>query len=117
MTGGVIVVLGTVGRNVGAGMTGGLAYFLDEDASFNEKVNPEIIKIQRIKTAAGEAQLKNLIESHVERTGSQKGRTILENWSTYLGQFWQAVPPSEANSPETNLEAEREEEKTLTSVQ
>jgi glutamate synthase (ferredoxin) len=117
MTGGVIVVLGSVGRNVGAGMTGGLAYFLDEDGSFSEKFNPEIIKIQRVKTAAGEAQLKGLIEAHVTRTGSRKGQTLLENWSTYLPQFWQAVPPSEADSPETNPEAQLAEEKTLTSVQ
>lgn len=117
MTGGVIVVLGTVGRNVGAGMTGGLAYFLDEDGSFAEKINPEIIKIQRVKTAAGEAQLKDLIEAHVAHTNSQKGKMILENWSTYLPQFWQAVPPSEANSRETNPDAQLEPEKTLTSVQ
>ncbi|GFE70244.1 glutamate synthase-related protein [Chroococcus sp. FPU101] len=116
MTGGVIVVLGTVGRNVGAGMTGGIGYFLDEDDSFTDKINPEIIKIQRVKTAAGEEQLKGLIEAHVARTNSQKGKMILENWSTYLPKFWQAVPPSEANSPETNPDFKLEEEKTLTSV-
>ncbi len=112
MTGGVIVVLGSVGRNVGAGMTGGLAYFLDEDGSFSEKVNPEIIKIQRVGTVAGEAQLKGLIEAHVAATSSAKGKAILEDWSTYLGKFWQAVPPSESNSPESQSETE----KTLTSV-
>lgn len=116
MTGGVIVVLGTVGRNIGAGMTGGLAYFLDEDDSLSDKVNTEIIKIQRVRTAAGEAQLKGLIEAHVARTGSQKGQMILDHWSTYLPQFWQAVPPSEANSPETNPDVQLEPEKTLTSV-
>ncbi|MDV2998845.1 MAG: Ferredoxin-dependent glutamate synthase 2 [Chroococcopsis gigantea SAG 12.99] len=112
MTGGVIVVLGSVGRNVGAGMTGGLAYFLDEDGSFGEKVNPEIIKIQRVETEAAQAQLKGLVEAHVAATGSGKGKAILADWSTYAGQFWQAVPPSESNSPE----ARNETEKTLTSV-
>jgi glutamate synthase (ferredoxin) len=63
MTGGVVVVLGRVGRNVGAGMTGGLAYLLDEDGSFPTKVNPEIVKVQRVITPAGEAQLKALIEA------------------------------------------------------
>jgi glutamate synthase (ferredoxin) len=110
MTGGVIVVLGNVGRNVGAGMTGGLAYFLDEDGSFPAKVNPEIIKIQRITTPAGEQQLKDLIQAHADRTGSPKARMILANWSEYLPQFWQAVPPSEADSPETNPEAVVERE-------
>jgi len=98
MTGGVIVVLGTVGRNVGAGMTGGLAYFLDEDGSFPQKVNGEIVKIQRVSTAAGEGQLKDLIVAHVEKTGSKKARAILHDWQSYLGQFWQVVPPSEADS-------------------
>jgi glutamate synthase (ferredoxin) len=98
MTGGVIVVLGQVGRNVGAGMTGGLAYFLDEDGSLAQKVNKEIIKIQRVQTPAGAAQLQSLISNHVERTGSPKGKQILAHWDTYLPQFWQAVPPSEAES-------------------
>jgi len=104
MTGGVIVVLGTVGRNVGAGMTGGLAYFLDEEGNFPEKVNPEIVKLQRVITAAGEAQLKGLITAHVEKTGSKKGQMILDNWESMLPKFWQAVPPSEAESAEAKVE-------------
>jgi glutamate synthase (ferredoxin) len=118
MTGGAIVVLGKVGRNVGAGMTGGLAYFLDEDDSFPPKVNQEIVKIQRIISSAGEKQLKDLISAHLEQTGSPKARMILGRWEYYLGKFWQAVPPSEANTLETNAEANvGSEPKTLTSVQ
>ena len=115
MTGGVIVVLGNVGRNVGAGMTGGLAYFLDEDGTFLAKVNPEIVKIQRVTAPAGEQQLKGLIQAHAERTGSPKAKMILENWSEYLPQFWQVVPPSEADSPEANPDTVEERE--LTPVQ
>ncbi|MGA9377570.1 MAG: glutamate synthase-related protein, partial [Phormidium sp.] len=106
MTGGVIVVLGRVGRNVGAGMTGGLAYFLDEDSSFSKKVNGEIVKVQRVLTLAGEAQLKELITAHAECTGSKKAKLILEHWQSYLPMFWQVVPPSEADSPEANLSNE-----------
>lgn len=102
MTGGTIVVLGSVGRNVGAGMTGGLAYFLDEDGSFTEKVNPEIIKVQRVCTPAGEEQLKSLLEAHAEKTGSPKAKALLADWANALPKFWQAVPPSEADSPEAN---------------
>ena len=102
MTGGTVVVLGPVGRNVGAGMTGGLAYFLDEDGNFPTLVNPEIVKVQRVITPAGEAQLKALIEAHVAHTGSAKAQRILDNWSEYLPKFWQVVPPSEADSPEAN---------------
>ncbi len=111
MTGGVVVVLGKTGRNVGAGMTGGIAYFLDEEDNFPAKVNTEIVAYQRIVSKAGEAQLKALIEAHVQRTGSQKAHKILYNWETYLPKFWQIVPPSEAETAEVS-----EEQKTLTSI-
>jgi glutamate synthase (ferredoxin) len=114
MTGGVIVVLGKVGRNVGAGMTGGLAYFLDEDNSFPQLVNPEIVKIQRVVTEAGAKQLHELIQNHGDRTGSPKAKMILDNWSEYLPKFWQVVPPSEAESLEANPQAVME--KQLSSV-
>ncbi|WP_099238404.1 glutamate synthase large subunit [Synechococcus sp. BDU 130192] len=113
MTGGVIVVLGDVGRNVGAGMTGGLTYILDEHNTLPEKMNTEIVNIQRVGTAAGEKQLKDLITAHAEKTGSPKAKAILANWASYLPQFWQVVPPSEADSPEANVNAAA---KQLTSV-
>lgn len=114
MTGGVIVVLGKVGRNVGAGMTGGLAYFLDEENCFPQLVNPEIVKIQRVVTEAGAKQLHELIKNHCDRTGSPKAKMILDNWSEYLPKFWQVVPPSEAESLEANPQAVLE--KQLSSV-
>ena len=113
MTGGVLAVLGKVGRNVGAGMTGGIGYFLDEDGSFPEKVNPEIVKIQRIVAEAGKKQLKAMITAHVAKTGSSKGQEILDNWDSYLGKFWQVVPPSEADSAVANPDTAVQE---LTSV-
>ncbi len=109
MTGGTIVVLGRTGRNVGAGMTGGLAYFLDGDGSFQSKVNPEIVKVQRVTAPAGEQQLKELIEAHADRTNSPKAKAILANWSDYLPKFWQVVPPSEKDTPEANPDAEVKE--------
>ncbi|MCS6812138.1 MAG: glutamate synthase large subunit [Cyanobacteria bacterium] len=115
MTGGVVVVLGRVGRNVGAGMTGGLAYILDEDNTVATKLNPEIVKLQRVQTDAGEQQLRTLIQAHYDRTRSRKAQTILANWATFLPQFWQVVPPSEADSPEVNANAVTE--KVLSSVQ
>ncbi len=108
MTGGVVVVLGKVGRNVGAGMTGGLGYFLDEDGRFSELVNREIVKIQRVITAAGEKQLKELITAHLHRTESPKAKMILENWEEFLPKFWQLVPPSEAEGPEANPQQEKQ---------
>merc|ERR1719313_2418424 len=83
MTGGVTVVLGQCGRNVGAGMTGGLGYFYDEDGSFPSKLN-------------------RLISDHHEKTGSPKAKMLLDNWETELQKFWQIVPPSESNTPEAS---------------
>lgn len=108
MTGGTIVVLGRTGRNVAAGMTGGLAYFLDEDGSFQAKVNPEIVKVQRVISPAGEQQLRELLEAQVDRTGSPKAKAVLANWSESLPKFWQVVPPSEKDTPEANPEATTE---------
>jgi len=112
MTGGVIVVLGKVGRNVGAGMTGGIGYFLDEDDSFSQKVNPEIVKIQRIMSETGKQQLKEMITAHVAKTSSRKGQKILDKWDSYVGQFWQVVPPSEVDNSVVAVA----EGKSLTSV-
>ena len=109
MTGGCVVVLGPVGRNVGAGMTGGLGYFYDEDESFASKLNPEIVVMQRIKSEAGEMQLKGLIKDHLEKTNSKKAKMILDNWSEEVGKFWQIVPPSEMATPEAGgVKAEAE---------
>ncbi len=106
MTGGVVVVLGKVGRNVAAGMTGGLAYFLDEDGEFPDLVNHEIVKIQRVISKAGEKQLQELIQAHAELTHSPKAKMILHNWQEFLPKFWQLVPPSEADSAEADPHVE-----------
>lgn len=98
MTGGVVVMLGRVGRNVGAGMTGGLGYFYDTDGSFPSKVNTEIVKMQRIQTEAGEVQLRTIIERHYALTGSSRAKGILDNWDDQKLKFWQIYPPSEGSS-------------------
>ncbi len=106
MTGGVVVVLGSVGRNVGAGMTGGLGYFFDEGGSFQAKVNPEIVSVQRVMTSAGATQLRSLIALHAEKTGSVKANAILADWANALPKFWQVVPPSEKDTVFVKAEAE-----------
>jgi len=102
MTGGVVVVLGKTGRNFAAGMTGGLAYVFDKDNNFIDYLNSEIVKVQKIITKSGEIQLKSLLEQHLVKTGSLKAKEILENWHSLLTYFWQVVPPSEADTPQTN---------------
>lgn len=109
MTGGVVVALGKVGRNVGAGMTGGLGYFLDEDDTFSAKINREIVAQQRVVSPGGQLQLKSLIQMHADLTGSAKAGAILAEWDKYLPLFWQLVPPSEANSAEAKAPAAEEQ--------
>mmetsp|Transcript_43894 Transcript_43894/g.64475 ORF Transcript_43894/g.64475 Transcript_43894/m.64475 type:complete len:1695 (-) Transcript_43894:344-5428(-) len=99
MTDGVVVILGSVGRNVGAGMTGGIGYFYDADEGLEDRLNGEIVKMQRISTKEGEAQLKSIISRHYELTGSEKAEMILDNWSEEVGKFWQVYPPSETGNP------------------
>nr|YP_010197132.1 glutamate synthase [Crassiphycus crassissimus]UAD84936.1 glutamate synthase [Crassiphycus crassissimus] len=103
MTGGIVIVLGSAGRNIGAGMTGGLAYFLDENNDLVSKINNQIVKYQRVKTYEGEKQLKNLIELYEIKTKSLKAKHILQNWSKFLPMFWQIVPPSESNTALTDI--------------
>ena len=102
MTGGKVVVLGKAGRNIAAGMTGGIAYFLDEYSNLPEKVNLDIVKIQRVVTNEARKQLTQLIEKHVLKTGSKKAMLILQKWEIFIHYFWQIVPPSESETSETN---------------
>jgi len=99
MTGGLVAILGSVGRNVGAGMTGGIGYFYDPENNLEEKLNKEIVKMQRICTPEGEAQLKAVIERHYQKTGSEKAELILDNWDEEKVRFKQIYPPSEVKNP------------------
>jgi len=103
MTGGVVVVLGPVGRNVGAGQTGGWGYFLEEGDGYDfaARVNSDV-NIQR-PNAIGAAQLKALVEEHYEVTGSAKARAILDDFDAYVAtKFWHVYPASEATAPEVS---------------
>ena len=95
MTGGLVVVLGSTGRNVGAGMTGGVTFLLDETGGVAERVNPEIVAIHSLTTPEQEALLKPLLEAHCEATGSSKAAAILADWNSWKARFKVLVPPSE----------------------
>ncbi|MDI5986362.1 glutamate synthase large subunit [Halomonas sp. M4R5S39] len=95
MTGGMICVLGETGVNFGAGMTGGFAYVLDEDRSFVDKYNHELVEIHRVNTEAMEAyrrHLREVIEEFVAETGSARGKAILEDFSDFIRHFWLVKP-------------------------
>ena len=92
MTGGIAVVLGEVGQNFGAGMTGGMAFIHDADASFARRANPDSIVWQRVATAHWEGVLRALIADHARATDSRWSRSLLDDWDRALGRFWQVVP-------------------------
>jgi len=92
MTGGIVVVLGTVGDNFGAGMTGGMAYIYDEDDAFEKAVNPDSIVWQRFESAHYEQECKDLIRQHAEATKSEFSAKLLAEWDLERGKFWQIVP-------------------------
>ncbi|PGH54806.1 glutamate synthase large subunit [Azospirillum palustre] len=92
MTGGTAVILGKVGDNFGAGMTGGMAYIYDPEDSLPLFINEESVIFQRIEVPHYEAQLRALIEEHVAETQSRFAAEILNDWQRELGHFWQVVP-------------------------
>nr|WP_024306642.1 glutamate synthase large subunit [Pseudomonas sp. P818] len=95
MTGGFVCVLGKTGYNFGSGMTGGFAYVLDMDNGFYDRVNHELVEIQRINSEAMEAyrsHLESVLAEYVEETGSEWGQNLLENLDDYLRKFWLVKP-------------------------
>ena len=95
MTGGIIVVLGSTGRNIGAGMTGGITFLLDENNQVDCRVNKEIVEVHKLSTHEQEAILKPLIEEHFLQTNSYKAEQIIKNWNISKRLFKVLVPPSE----------------------
>jgi len=92
MTGGVVVILGPVGNNFGAGMSGGMAYVYDPENHFLQSVNSDTVIWQRIEVAAYDDQLKSMIEQHHINTQSPWAEEILRDWIKTSQHFWQVVP-------------------------
>jgi glutamate synthase (NADPH/NADH) large chain len=95
MTGGLVTVLGATGVNFGAGMTGGLAFVLDEDRAFIDRYNSELVEIHRVAAESMEAHrhfLRDNIREFVNETGSEWGTHLLDNFEDYVGKFWLVKP-------------------------
>ena len=92
MTGGRVVVLGQTGRNFAAGMSGGVAYVLDENNTLYKNLNKDMISIEQVESKVDVHELKSLIEEHVQYTGSERGKEILENFTEYLPKFKKIIP-------------------------
>ena len=92
MTGGNVVVLGNVGDNFGAGMTGGMAFIYDKKDDFEKKVNPESIIWQRLETEYWKNFLKNNIKMYLEETNSKIAKYLLDNFDNEVSNFFQVCP-------------------------
>ncbi len=92
MTGGMVVILGEVGDNFAAGMTGGMAFIYDKSRQFTKKVNPESVVWQTVETDFWKEILKNLISEHFKETGSEFSRNIIKNYDQELINFIQVCP-------------------------
>jgi glutamate synthase (ferredoxin) len=90
-------------------MTGGIAYFLDQDGRLLERMSGEPLAKQRVNYCSWRTPTQGSNSGTCDRTGSAKAKQILENWSEYLPQFWQIVPPSEQDSPEASDKVDKVE--------
>ena len=92
MTGGRVVVIGKVGKNFAAGMSGGVAYVLDENNDLYRKTNKSLVSTEELSNKYDVLELKGMIEDHVRYTNSVKGKEILENFEQYLPKFKKIIP-------------------------
>ncbi|MDE7156838.1 MAG: glutamate synthase large subunit [Lachnospiraceae bacterium] len=92
MTGGRVVILGRTGKNFAAGMSGGVAYVLDEDRNLYTKLNKELVSSGEVTSKYDVMELKQMITEHVAYTNSEKGKMILDNFGEYLPKFKKIIP-------------------------
>ena len=92
MTGGSVVILGNVGDNFAAGMTGGMAFVYDKSGDFENKVNPESVIWQSVETEYWVNFLKNLVLEHLEETNSKVSKYIIDNFDEEIKKFVQVCP-------------------------
>ncbi len=108
MTGGVVLVLGSTGRNFGAGMSGGEAYVLDEPGDFRGHVNTEMVAIERVSAQRDRALVRRLLENHLAWTGSSRARAVLQAWDDYCPRFVKVMPRAFAAMAERALREGRD---------
>ncbi len=92
MTGGRVVILGKTGKNFAAGMSGGIAYVLDEDRDLYTKINKQLVSSGEVTSKYDVLELKEMIKEHVAYTNSKKGKEILDNFGEYLPKFKKIIP-------------------------
>lgn len=91
MTGGKVLIIGKTGRNFGAGMSGGIAYVYNEDGSFENKCNMELIILEKLNDEDKE-DLKQMLQNHYKYTNSQKAKNMLNNFDIEINKFIKVIP-------------------------
>lgn len=114
MTGGRVVVLGKTGKNFAAGMSGGIAYVLDEDTTLYKRLNKQLVSVVSVTEKYDVLELKSIITEHVAYTNSEKGKYILDNFAQYLPKFKKIIPHDYENMLKAIVQME---EKGLSSEQ
>ena len=92
MTGGCAVILGPTGKNFAAGMSGGIAYVLDEENRLYRNLNKDMVSMESLAQKNDIIKLKAILEEHVKRTGSVRGRQILDSFDSYIPHFKKIIP-------------------------
>ena len=92
MTGGRVAVLGPTGKNFAAGMSGGIAYVLDENHDLYLHLNKQMVSMQAVSQRHDAQELRSMIKAHVKATGSKLGKQILDNFEEYLPKFKKIIP-------------------------
>ena len=92
MTGGRVVILGTTGKNFAAGMSGGIAYVLDEKRDLYKRLNKSLVSLEEVTNKYDVLELKEMIQEHVAYTNSEKGKYILDHFGEYLPKFKKVMP-------------------------
>ncbi|MFB6207139.1 MAG: glutamate synthase-related protein, partial [Haloglomus sp.] len=109
MTGGVVVCLGNTGKNFAAGMSGGIAYVLDRDGDFEERVNYGMVETTRELDERDRRMMRRLIENHVAHTDSDRAEYVLEHWEEELEKFVKVMPEAYSRALSEGAEDVRED--------
>ena len=114
MTGGVVVILGSTGRNFGAGMSGGIAFVYDENGDFESRFNSGLADLEVVAEVEDTNVLRDMIENHEKLTGSKQAGMILGDWQESISKFKKVMPrdykrvlEAKSNKEDTELEEVR----------
>jgi len=115
MTGGRVVILGEIGKNFGAGMSGGIAYIYDKNDEFSQRINNGMVDLDKIETEADSNEVKTMISNYVKYTGSKEAEAILNDWENAKEKFIKVMPrdykrvlEAKAETKEVELEGEEQ---------